>query len=396
MASVASSTTSPWTSGYIFSLAPERFGGTQEFYCTEVKKIVTSTTAIFLKAVEEKRDLREVFHQTLAIFGQERRRIAKSQRTDDAESYGLRRDDKEHFGAISAITPLFDPYEAYNKRLLPIFLKHLNSLERTSSGFKQTELQVDTGNFEGKANSLNFSVLNLANRDKWAIEYTEEYYHKLCSLCGLAPLESSYDPNKHLVALIADREAMKKLKETSIVDYNKLKLAPVFVHCGNTSSGMEPDWVIATVRTEINNKMVALSYYVSWMSRDFKEDPTVQMMNEYLTIIHQDPFLIDTTLQEIARLFKLAIECTSNDQAALTTTVANLRYLYAHAMPFVRGSAATGEWFEQSIFQYHGYSLEYKKAYLMDMEAISLPLKDFVKLYPFMMKLTKLEHKSSP
>ena len=95
------------------------------------------------------------------------------------------------------------------------------------------------------------------------------------------------------------------------------------------------------------------------------------------------------TLNEIAKLFKQAIEC--RDVAVLSKTVAHLRYLYSHAMPFTRGSSATCEWLEQAIYLSKGYDLEYKKTLLIDMEALTLPLKDFAKLYPLMIKLTKTQ-----
>ena len=319
-------------------------------------------------------------------------------------------DHKDSFWGTGAITPLGRPYEKYNERLLPIIQKYLRPIERTLKEFKQKEMTINTGKFANISSRLDISILSVENRDQWAPTYTQEYYHKLCALCEVTPIGGAFRPDTHFNSLSKNRDAMQKLKQISPVDYKKLKIVPVLLDCYNNFTGRKSDWVLATVRTEIDKKMVALSQYVTWMNRDFETDPVEHMIEETLvceggeikkkisrnsdlTILHQDPFLIDMTLNEIAKLFKQAIEC--RDVAVLSKTVAHLRYLYSHTMPFCRGSSATCEWLEQAIYLFQGYNLEYDKSLLIDMEAITLPLKNFVELYPSMIKLTKQESKSA-
>lgn len=283
MSSITTSTTSACTSGYIFDRCPERFGK-QEFYFSEAKKVVTSIASSFLKAVEEKRDLTQLFHETLAFLGQERQRIEKAQGTPKSESFGRRRDDKEFFAGNNSATLLIAPYEKYSEKLLPILQKHLRGIDRNLKEFKQNEITIDTGKLGDISSRLNISLLSPENRSQWAPEGTQEYYHKLCDLCEVTPIEGPFDPYIHFAALTKDMAAMQRLKQISIVDYKKFKLLFVIVKCNTTFECPKSDWVLATVRTEIDKKLVALSQYITWMNRYSKEDPVEHMIQEKLVI----------------------------------------------------------------------------------------------------------------
>jgi len=88
-------------------------------------------------------------------------------------------------------------------------------------------------------------------------------------------------------------------------------------------------------------------------------------------------------------LFQQAIQWKSsvNKREELKQTVALLIYEWSYATPFLRGSAATDEWLERAIYQYHGFAYEYNHEKSTNLEALTLPLKDFMESYDSMITL---------
>jgi len=77
--------------------------------------------------------------------------------------------------------------------------------------------------------------------------------------------------------------------------------------------------------------------------------------------------------------------------------IGTFRYLFAQLTPFARGSALIGEWLEQSLFMYQGYSMEYlyedsNKQPLPDLDAFSsFSFNDFLEKYKACAHLTQIE-----
>jgi hypothetical protein len=135
------------------------------------------------------------------------------------------------------------------------------------------------------------------------------------------------------------------------------------------------------MRLQVEGKMVPLSQYITWMCVDQEEDTIDRMTNESVsTIIHQDPFLIREMLQDVAKLFKEAVlwNRDKDDLKKLKDRVALIDYELSHAMPFYRGSAAIAEWIEMALYQYHGFTLRYLPEKLVNLEALTSPLHEFI------------------
>lgn len=101
--------------------------------------------------------------------------------------------------------------------------------------------------------------------------------------------------------------------------------------------------------------------------------------------LHDQPEFIP----EIGRCFYEALVC--KDESLLTGKVARFQYLFAHGMPYMRGSAAIGEWLEQVIYLIHGYGVEFNPEKCINLEALVSPQADFEKNYSSMVTLTKYE-----
>jgi hypothetical protein len=122
---------------------------------------------------------------------------------------------------------------------------------------------------------------------------------------------------------------------------------------------------------------------------DYEEDPVEHMKERSkITIIHQDEFLIDATLKDIAALFKKALMCDKENFSDLKDAVMLMSYELDHNMPLGRGSSAVGEWMEQAIYASKGYQMKYAISKLLNLEAVTSTLPEFVENYS---KLTRFE-----
>src|SRR5262249_5593987 len=122
-----------------------------------------------------------------------------------------------------------------------------------------------------------------------------------------------------------------------------------------------------------------------------REDPVEHMTGRSIVaILHQDPFLIEFMLNDIAKIFKRIIEWNSADIKTLKEDIALFQYEFAHDMTFTRGSAAISEYFEMAFYEYHGFKLSYNDEKMVNLEALTSSLKEFVQNYDSMIRLDKI------
>ena len=185
---------------------------------------------------------------------------------------------------------------------------------------------------------------------------------------------------------------MQELKKTSFKDYKCLKISVLILRIRNDfPNELKSDWVFVTTRCEVDGKMYGLSQLCTWIYRDYKIDPIDNMTERsVISHIYQDPFLVEPMLDDIAKIFKWAIEWDGENIGDLKNRVALFRYEFAHTMPDERGSAAEAEWFERPIYLYHGYKVTYVPEKMVDLEGLTSSLKTFVDNYDSMIQLEKI------
>jgi hypothetical protein len=154
-------------------------------------------------------------------------------------------------------------------------------------------------------------------------------------------------------------------------------------------------WVLATSRLEIDGKMCALSQFLTYMHFDGIHDPVEKMKGRSpITIIHQDLFLIEGSLKNISQIFEKAVLWNSNneDLSILIDEVGLIRYIFANSMCCINGSAAIGEWYQETLFNHHGYqALQTEGDKACDLEALTATsLGGFMNVYRRMTHLEKL------
>jgi len=137
-------------------------------------------------------------------------------------------------------------------------------------------------------------------------------------------------------------------------------------------------YVIAKVSCEFNSKLYALSKYITWTHQDNETDPVERMTDIPVLILHQDLYLLDDTLKEISTIFERALRWNKKEDPIedLVNEVGILRYLFTHAMPYIRGSSAIGEWLEESIYKSHDLNFERRPGQSADLEALTAPTLD--------------------
>ncbi len=383
-------------SNYLIVRHPDRFGGQQQDYIEQINTIVSQTANAFRIAVESKADLIELFHQTLASLGTKRKQIALKHGTKNADFFGSRRDQKP-FAGVCAFTSLTFPYDEYHKRLMPLFQKHVSSMKHDLKSFHQTELRIPSERFLGRESSIEFAILSGELAKQWALSFTVKEYQRLCELCSISCSEK---PGGSLLAsyndLVGNIEAMRKLREVSIDDYKRTVITQAILEFTPKFEGKKSDWVLVTVRSEIDGKIYPFSQYLTWLYRDFQNDPVKKMKDHsIISILHQDLFLVDVMLNDIAKIFKKVLGWNGEDIKTLKNDVALFLYEFDHAMPFKRGTSAVSEWLEMAIYLYHGFNVTYNPGKMVNLEALISTPKQFAEDYDSMIQLEKLEYSSS-
>lgn len=149
--------------------------------------------------------------------------------------------------------------------------------------------------------------------------------------------------------------------------------------------------IYAKTTISYEDKTHELSRYYLWL--DTTNESPIEAMKEHniAIILHQDASLIPISLEKISDLFKRAIQWNKSIESTdeLIHDVGMFRYLFAHVMPFYRGSATIGEWLESIIYQYHGFTqFSHNKEKPADLEALTATnLSQFLSAYPETMQL---------
>ncbi len=362
------------------------FSGNQDDY----KK--KSSDAIFaalqkVKACEKTEDcLTTLFFEVLKDLAEARKAIAHSHQTEFAHCFGVRRDEAE-YGRFH--TCLHDVYQPYNKLILSHFSRLLGSTDIRNMKHEKIKVREE-GGFQGCSSSFEIEVFDeseyfdvrqmLNDKDRYPADFPRHLLYK--------EEELQAEEKKALT------KANQKFCENNPVKFTKLKVAilfrvldknfPLIEKCKGSNlfytlkenrENLKSFFALGTVRFMVDGKMMVVSEYLVWLYREAGMNPLVKMNNHTTAmVIHQDSFLIQPTLMEIARIFARAVLCDRNDVSELKNRVGVFRAYFSHTMPFIRGSSSVGEYFETLLYHFHGYRVAYNPKKLVDLEALTTPL----------------------
>jgi hypothetical protein len=381
------------TTDYIVNRSPDKYGGQQEDYKNRTKQLIAYCGKEFKAAKEKGKDLVQLFHKILEFLAKQRQQIAKDHKTINADFFGVRRD--LDFKGITSSTCLVGCYKEYGDLILKSKLQpKLDEMKEGNKIFINTYKSFKNKKFAEKSSEINFEILDAKFSKRWKLSASEELYKRLCNICEITPKEPPYEPSHFINDLWINKEAMFQLKQNSPHDYEKLKNCAYTNRANETiaKDKQKTDWILATVSCEIKGKMLPLTQYLTWANLTDTENPIDQILKQSeVMILHQDPFLIKDMLDDCAEIFQRALQSDSKEEKALKNRVALLNYLLSYAMPFYRGSSAISEWIEQAIYLSHGYELSYDQKKMVNLEALSHPLNEFIEGYGEMITLTQVK-----
>lgn len=396
---------------YIVRQDPDRFGGYQDDYIHQTNQIIDATAEKISRCRDEKGDLKKLFFEITAELSHARAQLAKEHGTKDAEDFGKRRDD--YYPAHVSILVLQDAYKEYNDKLLSFFSNYLKQMESNGQFKKTYEIRDQC---QGRTSVLEIEVIN--NQD-----LMDRGYQQLPQLClpdGVSSekLKSSKESLK-TEEILEYRQKMFNFKTTSPQSYRIWKMSSALwtlrKKCPSPSyygisadlvreryPKQEADIILgnlkslqvhAVLRTNIDGKLYALTEYFTWMyensewmaNKTLSQHPIERMKQcSKVMLLHQDEFLIAKTLEEISKIFEVAVLWNRNTQILqdLKDTMGNFYYLSAHNMSDVRGSAARTEWLEEAIYRSHKIDTSSGEEKMLDLEAFANPLySQFKKVY---------------
>lgn len=129
-------------------------------------------------------------------------------------------------------------------------------------------------------------------------------------------------------------------------------------------------YVTVTQRIEMDGALYALSKLMTFGNCDGSSEE--MWAHSEVACLHQDRFLIERTMAEAEKYFDKAKSWTPDKpQAELVENVGMMLYLYSHAMPYQRGSAAIGEWLEKIVYEHHGFSVGERPGMKVDLTALT-------------------------
>lgn len=400
-------------SNYIVNRNPAQYGGNQSLFYERSEQSISSVLQKIRAAVSEKTDLTKLFHQILAECGAARQQLARDSHTDRAENFGKRRD-SEPMDFLRTTTWLEGAYHDYGQTLMERFHAEMKPMKRDLNAYTSKVRSVEETCLN-RHSQFQFEIFEGAdlNERRWTLipdlaDIREQFKRVQIDTAEIDAFLQTLPPGGDESSIQFKKSTLQEFKKkapeewqrllmfSSLLKINQIYPSPqkMIRHDGSVQfqgdlQNNKSHYVVATVQIEIDGKLVQLSQYMTWLYRDFKNDTVDRMRScSKIYMIHQDPLLIDATLQEISRLFEKAVQWDSKTSTVqdLMGRIALFRYVFAHAMPFYRGSAAIAEWIETALYRFHGMEgFRYNSNKSVDLEALTaLRLSTFIDNYKHM------------
>lgn len=312
--------------------------------------------------VRKNEDISRIFYQLIDTFAQERKKIAIEAGTNEADTFGQR--PQESMASFNRYTPLVGPYENTNKKTLENLKSELSSLQHTQKDFIDTTKKVSEFALN-RHFSWRYEIISgeEIKKRKWNRPLSPSETLIITKKIGKPKFTENLSQNE-VSKMLFDIDAAVKKSFPALHSQDRmhffLKIIDQVYSSKQNPDFLKSEYVLVTAYTEINHKMVPTNQLLTWVYRNFSDNPFDRMIkHSVLFVLHQDPHLIQESLEECARLFTQIIkEKNSISESDLIEKIALLRYIFAHAMPFQRGSAAIGEWLEGSIYQHLGFAIK--------------------------------------
>lgn len=373
-------------------VVPERFSRSdQSEYLRFSRAAIDEGLGSLQESVRLQQDLKKCFFDILTFFGDARHKIAERAKSEDFLAFGRRRDlfgccmyHGEYLGELDGA--------GANRSLLTFFCSIMEK-ESTFYDFLTPHEHSVTLTRQACNQDCTLKIHSLAQEDDVLPGEGEQAWQELENHSlykkGKASSRNGMDlPDTEQKEI---RQMRRKFKER----YPKYYLGRIIRHEIQYLDEMYPSTstkmdyrknysILATLRLEIDERMYALGYFLTWYYKDYDSHEVWgqslhrMVNNSCVTLVHTDIFLIEPLLKKIASIFEQAVHWDKEKESiqTLKERVNFFRYLFAYTSPFIRGSAAVGEWYETMIYRFHGLSHRYTEPISLDIEAFGHPLLD--------------------
>lgn len=409
---------------YIVSQDATKYGGNQSDYLAKAEKAIVAAADKISACRKKGGDLKALFFEVIKDLSLQRSEIARVNRTNEWEAFGKRRD--VYYPGMCSTLILGKIYQAYNEKILKLLAGYLKQMESKEEPGQFAKEMLIKDSCDGKQWTLKIEVLNLKDLDeknytlnppqffpdyilnkkflegfdKWTDEDIHEYRQKFRRFKNESPENfRAWRQSCAVTNLFGKCPSPSALGLTEQQVWTKFSPEQAQEIIGN----MKSLYVVSTLRMELEpNKLYPLTQYFTWMYENkdwyYEKNPDhhpIKRMQERskVMLFHQDEFLMDTTLQEISKIFEKCVTWNSRTETtqALKDRMALLTYLATHNIRDVRGTAAENEWLECAIYRSLGvdYSIEREKG-MVDLEAFANPLfSKFKEVYSKMVNISE-------
>ena len=377
-------------SNYLYDIDPNKYfeKDKQEDYLQQAMGAVNTGLKDLQGIRGSQRGFHDAFYGIWRKFSNIRNKIAAKHGTDDNELFGLSRLKVHHSAGSCGTTPLTDAYAEYNNLCQDRIRVVLRSMKYHWSGFTQNKTEID-----GRKFSLTVEVMNKADVRAKAPELAEIQkalgqnvtFRQLAVQPELPKRIYERNIEIHNRAHLSGRVAIMKwafpdIRQSSGIQFlvgctiaglalNSFDFSPVFLAITLITvyamallvrdERRKTHYVLTTVGLQINEKRnLPLGGHLTWMQVDGLKDPIEDMRGRSITfVMHQDVYLINETMKEIAKMFEACILWDKGKQTIreLKDRVAMFRFVYAYCMPNYRGDGAIGDWMEILIYRFHDF-----------------------------------------
>ncbi len=360
-----------------------------QLLAAQLDHMIDVNVADIRKSVSEKNDLQELFHHLIKKTANMSQQMASGLGINPAEF--VRKDEDVKKNIIG-----FTYYNNNNNtQILEFLSSQMEQLSHDNMNFTEKRREV-SDICSGISSAFEIEVLEPSDIRQLGWDQEPSFVEE-----NDATVRAMFSLNQRGEQL-TDKSIYREIKQKYPSFYKRKKMA-MYLDFLNTQtpepigkgkneeyignfSDEQALYILGTARLQVNGKRYATSQYLTRMYRQQSEDP-VDRLKKYSTvlILDQDVFLVDDMMKDIAKLFKRAIEWTS-DVKELKNRVGLLCYKFYHAQPYKLRNDFIVNALEGAIYRYHGFDFE-KSDCLQDTVKISPLLGPFIEKYHSMRQL---------
>lgn len=339
-----------------------------------VKNIADTCQLLRQGMAVDKVNTDDLLDHVLLSLGTSRNNLARVQKAPAATEFGQVR-------TKDSVTGLIQQYEQYGKKQLTTIVDELKKIERTNKNDFPTITQTtDEGAISNVGTQLVIQSFNGAEVETLKEKAMQSSLELLFQKYELS-YDRSSDELSNLQDFMNNSSARTKLKTEDPETFKDFKLLIGLTHvytCGKYP-GPKSTWILATRYMKTQSATYELSQYITWMYSDLKHDPIEKMSaHSKVILLHTDPTATQKINHQLRPLFNSIMNWDqAQGQEKLHDLSAQIQYLFAHAMPYMRGTASIAEWLESAIYQFHGFDLERIDGKNVNCSALIMSYQDF-------------------